>query len=337
MRIAFFGTPEFAIPTLRALAASPHTLAVFTQPDRPVGRKAVLTPPPVKVAALELGLPVYQFEKIRSREGCDTIRAFHPDLYAVVAFGQLFSEENLSIPPLGAINVHGSLLPLYRGASPMQQSVMDGQTVVGVSTMMLVKRMDAGDVLMRAETPLGENETYGELSLRLSELGADLFMRTLGALERGELTPVPQDEAQATYCKMLTRDSGRIDLSAPRRTGTGIGLLDLLICRIYRFLRGQNLVVHGLDLGGVNGHVGAVFGDFFVGLAVDRPHARRDEEEPDRGGADEDARDDARDGHSPLRALKAAGRLLDLVRHVLVLVRLHIVAPPRQDRNAPLQ
>ena len=136
----------------------------------------------------------------------------------MVAFGQLFSEENLSIPPLGAINVHGSLLPLYRGASPMQQSVMDGQAVVGVSTMMLVKRMDAGDVLMRAETPLGENETYGELSLRLSELGADLFMRTLDALERGELTLVPQDEAQATYCKMLTRDSGRIDLSAPRRT-----------------------------------------------------------------------------------------------------------------------
>ena len=217
MRIAFFGTPEFAVPTLRALAASPHTLAVFTQPDRPVGRKAVLTPPPVKAAALELGLPVYQFEKIRNREGCDAIRAFQPDLYAVVAFGQLFSEENLSIPPLGAINVHGSLLPLYRGASPMQQSVMDGQAVVGVSTMMLVKRMDAGDVLMRAETPLGENETYGELSLRLSELGADLFMRTLSALERGELTPVPQDETQATYCKMLTRDSGRIDLSAPRR------------------------------------------------------------------------------------------------------------------------
>ncbi len=217
MRIAFFGTPEFAVPTLRALAASTHTLAVFTQPDRPVGRKAVLTPPPVKAAALELGLPVYQFEKIRNREGCDAIRAFQPDLYAVVAFGQLFSEENLSIPPLGAINVHGSLLPLYRGASPMQQSVMDGQAVVGVSTMMLVKRMDAGDVLMRAETPLGENETYGELSLRLSELGADLFMRTLSALERGELTPVPQDEAQATYCKMLTRDSGRIDLSAPRR------------------------------------------------------------------------------------------------------------------------
>ena len=217
MRIAFFGTPEFAVPTLRALAATDHTLAVFTQPDRPVGRKAVMTPPPVKAAALELGLPVYQFEKIRSAEGCAAIRAFAPDLYAVVAFGQLFSEENLAIPPLGAINVHGSLLPLYRGASPMQQSVIDGQAVVGVSTMKLVKRMDAGDVLMQAETPLGENETYGELSIRLAELGAELFMRTLDALEQGALTPVPQEEDKATYCKMLTRDSGKIDLSASRQ------------------------------------------------------------------------------------------------------------------------
>lgn len=217
MRIAFFGTPEFAVPTLRALAASEHTLAVFTQPDRPVGRKAILTPPPVKAAALELDLPVHQFEKIRSPEGCEAIRAFRPDLYAVVAFGQLFSEENLAIPPLGAINVHGSLLPLYRGASPMQQTVIDGQRMAGVSTMKLVKRMDAGDVLMKAETLLGENETYGELSLRLSELGAKLFMETLTALERGEITPVPQEEAKATYCKMLSRDSGRIDLTAPRQ------------------------------------------------------------------------------------------------------------------------
>lgn len=218
MRIAFFGTPDFAVPTLRALAKTDHTLVVFTQPDRPVGRKAVLTPPPVKAVALELGLPVYQFEKIRSQEGCDAIRAFWPDLYAVVAFGQLFSEENLSIPPLGAINVHGSLLPLYRGASPMQQSVMDGRKVVGVSTMQLVKRMDAGDILLQAETPLGENETYGELSVRLADMGADLFLKTLDALEHGQLSPVPQDEERATYCRMLTRDSGRIDLSAPRQT-----------------------------------------------------------------------------------------------------------------------
>ena len=217
MRIAFFGTPEFAVPTLRALAKTSHTLAVFTQPDRPVGRKAILTPPPVKAAALELGLPVYQFERIRSPEGCAAIREFAPDLYAVVAFGQLFSEENLAIPPLGAINVHGSFLPLYRGASPMQQTVIDGQSMAGVSTMKLVKRMDAGDILMKAETPLGENETYGELAVRLAELGAELFMRTLDALEQGKLFPVPQEEDKATYCKMLTRDSGRIDLSASRQ------------------------------------------------------------------------------------------------------------------------
>ena len=217
MRIAFFGTPEFAVPTLRALAKTSHTLAVFTQPDRPVGRKAILTPPPVKAAALELGLPVYQFEKIRSAEGCAAIRDFAPDLYAVVAFGQLFSDENLAIPPLGAINVHGSLLPLYRGASPMQQTVIDGQKTAGVSTMKLVKRMDAGDILMKAETPLGENETYGELALRLADMGADLFMRTLDALEHGQLVSTPQEEDKATYCKMLTRDSGRIDLAAPRQ------------------------------------------------------------------------------------------------------------------------
>ena len=264
MRIAFFGTPEFAVPTLRALAATDHTLAVFTQPDRPVGRKAILTPPPVKAAALELGLPVYQFEKIRSREGCDAIRAFGPDLYAVVAFGQLFSEENLSIPPLGAINVHGSLLPLYRGASPMQQTVIDGQAVAGVSTMMLVKRMDAGDVLLRAETPLGENETYGELADRLAVLGAELFMQTLDALERDELKPEPQEEDKATYCKMLTRDSGKIDLTAPRKVihdlirGTNpwpgaYALLGEEKLKLWRTLLSEAEAPEGLPLGGLFG------------------------------------------------------------------------------------
>ena len=213
MRIAFFGTPEFAVPTLRALAKTSHTLAVFTQPDRPVGRKAILTPPPVKAAALELGLPVYQFEKIRSAEGCAAIRDFAPDLYAVVAFGQLFSDENLAIPPLGAINVHGSLLPLYRGASPMQQTVIDGQKTAGVSTMKLVKRMDAGDILMKAETPLGVNETYGELAVRLADMGADLFIRTLDALEHGQLVSTPQEEDKATFAHKIAKTDGLIDWS----------------------------------------------------------------------------------------------------------------------------
>ncbi len=270
MRIAFFGTPDFAVPTLQALAASPHTLAVFTQPDRPVGRKAILTPPPVKAAAMELGLPVYQFEKIRSQEGCNAIRAFRPDLYAVVAFGQLFNEENLAIPPLGAINVHGSLLPLYRGASPMQQSVIDGQPTVGVSTMRLVKRMDAGDVLLQAETPLGENETYGELSIRLAQMGAKLFMKTLNVLEQGELSSTPQDEGQATYCKMLTRDSGKIDTTAPRQIihnlirGTNpwpgaYALLGEEKLKLWRTVLSEAEPPEGL-------HVGGLFGDQKRGL-----------------------------------------------------------------------
>lgn len=214
MKIAFFGTPDFAVPTLRALAASAHTVEVFTQPDRPVGRKAILTPSAVKAEALRLGLPVHQFEKISAPEGVQAIRAFAPDLYCVVAFGQLFSEEVLSIPPYGAINVHGSVLPKYRGASPVQQTVIDGCEVAGVSTMLLVKRMDAGDVLEVRTTPLGRNETFGELFERLSTLGAELFMDTLTLLEQGRLVRHPQQEQEASYCAKLTRDSGLIDFTA---------------------------------------------------------------------------------------------------------------------------
>lgn len=217
MRIAFFGTPDFAVPTLQALAASAHTVEVFTQPDKPVGRKGILTPPAVKAEAMKLGLPVHQFEKIRSEEGVAALRAFAPDLMCVVAFGQLFSQEILDIPVHGAINIHGSLLPLYRGASPIQQTVIDGQETAGVSTMLLVKRMDAGDILLTASTPLGENETYGELSQRLSHLGAELFMETLSRLEEGTLVRHPQDEEQATYCKMLTRDTGKLSMDMSAR------------------------------------------------------------------------------------------------------------------------
>lgn len=227
MRIAFFGTPDFAVPTLQALAASEHTVEVFTQPDKPVGRKGILTPPAVKVEAVKLGLPVHQFEKIRSEEGVAALRAFAPDLMCVVAFGQLFSQEILDIPPYGAINIHGSLLPLYRGASPIQQTVIDGQELAGVSTMLLVKRMDAGDILLTASTPLGENETYGELSERLSHLGAQLFMETLSRLEAGTLIRRPQEEEQATYCKMLTRDTGKLSM-------------DMTVRQMHNLVRGTN-------------------------------------------------------------------------------------------------
>ena len=211
MRIAFLGTPEFALPSLSALIERGYTLCVFTQPDKPVGRKAVLTPPPVKVLAEQHGIPVYQFEKIRSFDGCEALVAFQPDLCVTAAFGQLLSKKNLSIPKQGTINVHGSLLPKYRGASPIQSAIINGETHTGVTTMMTDIGMDTGDILLKKETAIGLNETYAQLSERLAVLGAELLTETLDRLENGSLIPIPQDESEATCCHVLTRENGRID------------------------------------------------------------------------------------------------------------------------------
>lgn len=215
MRIAFLGTPEFALPSLSMLIARGDTLAVFTQPDRPVGRKAILTPPPVKVLAEQHGIPVFQFEKIRSQEGLEALEAFAPDLMVTAAFGQLLSAKNLAIPKLGTINVHGSLLPKYRGASPIQTAILNGDTVTGVTTMMTDIGMDTGDILLKAETLIGENETYAQLSERLSRLGAELLQETLFRLEEGTLVRIPQEDALATKCRMLTKQDGILDFSQP--------------------------------------------------------------------------------------------------------------------------
>ncbi len=211
MRIAFLGTPEFALPSLEALIRRGDTLAVFTQPDRPVGRKAILTPPPVKVLAEAHGIPVYQFEKIRSAEGREALEAFAPDLMVTAAFGQLLSSKNLAIPRLGTINVHGSLLPKYRGASPIQSAIIAGEPITGVTTMMTDIGMDTGDMLLKAETPIGPDETYEQLSERLAKLGAELLLKTLEQLENGTLVRIPQDPEQATVCHMLKKEDGHID------------------------------------------------------------------------------------------------------------------------------
>ena len=211
MRIAFLGTPEFALPSLKALIDRGDELAVFTQPDRPVGRKAILTPPPVKVLAEAHGIPVYQFEKIRSAEGREALEAFAPDLMVTAAFGQLLSSKNIAIPRLGTINVHGSLLPKYRGASPIQSAIIAGEPITGVTTMMTDIGMDTGDMLLKAETPIGPDETYEQLSERLAVLGAELLLRTLEQLEAGTLVRVPQDPEAATVCHMLKKEDGHID------------------------------------------------------------------------------------------------------------------------------
>lgn len=213
MKIAFLGTPDFALPSLKMLFDRGDDIVVFTQPDKPVGRKAILTPPAVKKAALEYGLKVYQFEKIRSAEGVAALRTERPDLMVTAAFGQILSKENLEIPKYGCINVHGSLLPKYRGAAPIQWAVINGEKITGVTTMLTDVGLDTGDMLLKKETEIGENETAGELFDRLAEIGAELLKKTIECLERGELKPIKQNEAEATKCGMIKKENGHIDFS----------------------------------------------------------------------------------------------------------------------------
>ena len=208
MRIAFLGTPEFALPVLQALIDREDTLAVFTQPDRPVGRKAILTPPPVKVLAEKHAVPVYQFEKIRSLEGVAALKEYAPDLMVTAAFGQLLSAENLSIPKYGTINVHGSLLPKYRGASPIQTAILNGETITGVTTMFTDIGMDTGDILLKQEVAISLSDTYETLSDKLAKAGAELLIETLTRLENGTLQRVPQDHTQATVCHLIRKSDG---------------------------------------------------------------------------------------------------------------------------------
>ena len=211
MKIAFLGTPDFALPSLKMLHERGDDVVVFTQPDKPVGRKAVMTPPPVKKAALEYGMKVYQFDKIKSEEGVAALKAEAPELMVTAAFGQILSRENLAVPKYGCINVHGSLLPKYRGAAPIQWSVLNGDKITGVTTMYLAHDMDAGDVIYKAETEIGEYETAGELFDRLMDMGAELLIKTLDDIESGTAPRTPQDHSQATYVGMLDKSICPID------------------------------------------------------------------------------------------------------------------------------
>ena len=212
MRLAFLGTPAFAVPTLERLGARGHAvLAVVTQPDRPKGRGQALAPSPVKEAALRLGLPVYQPERIKRPEAVEYLRALAPDAMVVVGYGQIIPQSILDIPPLGILNVHASLLPKYRGAGPIQWSIVNGETVTGVTIMRIDAGLDTGPMLLQSETAIDADETAIELGCRLSTMGADLLVEALDAIEAGRIVPQPQDNAQATYAPMLKKEDGRID------------------------------------------------------------------------------------------------------------------------------
>ena len=216
MNIVFMGTPDFAVPTLKKLAESDHNiLAVFTQPDKPVGRKQVLTPPDVKVCAESYGLKVLQPVTLRDENSIKEIKSLNPDVIVVVAYGKILPKEILDIPKNGCINVHGSLLPKYRGAAPIQQAVLNGDKLTGVTTMYMGEGLDTGDILLKSETEIGENETSAELFDRLAGLGADLLIETLDKLD--SITPVKQDESEATYTNKITKDLCPIDWNKTAR------------------------------------------------------------------------------------------------------------------------
>ena len=206
------GTPDFAVPSLKALIDGGYNVVgVFCQPDRPKGRGHKLAACPVKETALAAGIPVYQPERIKREEGVAALRALEPDLCVTAAFGQLLSQEILDIPPLGTVNVHSSLLPRHRGSAPINWSIIKGDQVTGVTTMFTDKGMDTGDILLMRETPIGEKENAGELSDRLSVMGAELLIETIRALEDGTLVRTPQDHDQATYEPKMDKELGRIN------------------------------------------------------------------------------------------------------------------------------
>ncbi len=219
MRIVFMGTPDFALVSLRALCeAGEEVVGVVTQPDKPRGRGYVMMPPPVKVYAEERGIPVYQPATLKNGAFDETLAALDPELIVVVAYGKLLPKSVLEYPRHGCINVHGSLLPAYRGAAPMQRAIMEGQPVTGITTMYMAEGLDTGDMLLRAEVSIEEDDNFESIHDKLAACGARVLLDTIAAAKAGTLTAIPQDDAQATYAAKIEKSDCLIDFSADART-----------------------------------------------------------------------------------------------------------------------
>ncbi|MBY6050407.1 methionyl-tRNA formyltransferase [Cytobacillus firmus] len=227
-KIVFMGTPDFSVPVLKQIIDDGYeVIGVVTQPDRPVGRKKVLTPPPVKVEAEKQGIPVYQPEKIRQPDELEKVLALKPDLVVTAAFGQILPKELLDAPKYGCINVHASLLPELRGGAPIHYSILQGKEKTGITIMYMAEKLDAGDILTQVEVPITETDTVGTLHDKLSEAGSKLLSETLPKLLNGELNPIKQNEEEATFAYNIKREQEKIDWS---KTGE----------EIYNHIRGLN-------------------------------------------------------------------------------------------------
>lgn len=228
MRVIFMGTPEFAVGTLEHLIEAKHeVIAVVTQPDKPKGRGKTMQFTPVKEKALEYNLPVYQPVKVRDEEFLEVVRELNPDVIVVVAFGQILPKALLDMPKYGCVNVHGSLLPKYRGAAPIEWAIIDGEKETGITTMLMDVGLDTGDMLLKATTEITSEDTGGSLRERMAEIGAKLLIETLVGLEEGTITPEKQDDSQSNYAKMLTKTLGNMDFTKSA-------------CELERLIRGLN-------------------------------------------------------------------------------------------------
>lgn len=216
MRIVFMGTPDFAVPILKNLLVAGHNVAaVFTKPDKPVGRKQTLTPPPVKVLAAESGIPVYQPATLRTPEAEQILNGIGPDVVVVAAYGKILPKSLLELPCFGCVNIHASLLPKYRGAAPIQYAILDGERVTGVTAQQMAEGVDTGDILLVEETEIRPDESSGELTQRLSLMGASLIVRTLEAIKDGTVCPVKQDDSKSSYASMLSKKMSPVDWRRP--------------------------------------------------------------------------------------------------------------------------
>ncbi|MDP4082985.1 MAG: methionyl-tRNA formyltransferase [Bacillota bacterium] len=212
VKIIFMGTPYFSVPVLRQIMNDGYdVIGVVTQPDRPVGRKRVLTPPPVKVEALKHGIPVFQPERIRNKEELEQILALKPDLIVTAAFGQILPKQLLDAPQFGCINVHASLLPELRGGAPIHYAILQGKKKTGVTIMYMVEKLDAGDILTQVEVQIHEEDNVGTLHEKLSAAGSKLLSETLPLLLEGKLTPIPQNNEKATFASNIKREQEKID------------------------------------------------------------------------------------------------------------------------------
>ena len=216
MKIVYMGTPDFAVAPLAALVENGYEVeAVITQPDKPKGRGKTMMPTPVKEEALKHEIPVLQPVKVRDPEFVEKLKCLAPDIIVVAAFGQIIPKSILDMPKFGCINIHASLLPKYRGAAPIQQAVIDGEKESGVTIMQMGTGLDTGDMILKKETPIGENETYGELHDRLKEIGAEALVETIGLIEQGKAPREKQDDSLSSYAPMLDKKIAKLDFNKP--------------------------------------------------------------------------------------------------------------------------